>query len=223
MFFVFSWSLGHQLRQALRVMFFRFLCLGASLKGLSLGISRLLEGKCIVVDWHLEYLKKSLMTWVFKSQTHLEYQILTICGAFQRFCTSSNFLDPTHPQTHTTSAKPTHKHIASEPEQRKTQTPKKKKLKTPNTTKAKKPAPSHQPRQLDASSFAQYLYALALSHPRGAERCLGALLDFGAWAKHPVAPRLVQQLQELQELRRSPPVAGCWLVGLVGFVCLFKM
>ncbi|CAK9011760.1 unnamed protein product [Durusdinium trenchii] len=79
--------------------------------------------------------------------------------------------------------------------------------------------------QLDSSAFAQYLHALARRSP-GSERCLGALLDFGAWAKHPVAPRLVEQLQ--REVGEVPVTllygdtdwmdarAGAWLVRELG-------
>lgn len=79
--------------------------------------------------------------------------------------------------------------------------------------------------ELDAGATAEYLHRLA-QRPRGSEQCLGDLLQFGAWPKSPVAPRLAQTLNALE---RAPPVtllygdadwmdarAGAWLAHQLG-------
>ncbi|CAJ1423573.1 unnamed protein product [Effrenium voratum] len=50
--------------------------------------------------------------------------------------------------------------------------------------------------QLDAEASAEYLHRLA--QRRGSEQCLGQLLDFGAWPKLPLAPRLARRLAEAE-------------------------
>eukprot|EP00434_Breviolum_minutum_P006816 symbB.v1.2.006010.t1/scaffold356.1/size220710/7 len=79
--------------------------------------------------------------------------------------------------------------------------------------------------QLDPSLTAEYLHRLA-QQSRGSEQCLGELLEFGAWPKSPLAPRLARSFMALD---RKPPVtllygdsdwmdatAGAWLAHELG-------
>jgi len=58
-------------------------------------------------------------------------------------------------------------------------------------------------RELHDETIAEYMNQL-FAQPGCAENCLGALLDFGGWAKAPLGPRLLKRFEELGSA--APPV-----------------
>jgi len=79
---------------------------------------------------------------------------------------------------------------------------------------------------VDGEAMAEYMHQLA-AQPGCSELCLGELLEFGAWAKRPLAPRLAARLIELGPA--APPVTliygehdwmdpsqGAWLAAETG-------
>lgn len=52
--------------------------------------------------------------------------------------------------------------------------------------------------ELDGPVLSEYLYQQA-AQPGGSERCLSRLLNVGAWAKQPIAPRMVEEFKVLEK------------------------